>query len=266
MPVIKGKSKYPSKSIVMDSDGRPSLHKLEKHYDVDVRENKNEQNILSVFGLPRILEHGGPPVRIRTKTGRIIYLHANIEPKYVLAYEEFYKELENKVKSGELKYNPYARMLFKEMSDGNYVAVAEDVGESLVQLVRNKKQSQINWINVSKGAIDLLGILQKLGYKHGHLGGGNICIDHKGRLRLIDISMLEKTTSYFDVIDIVEFIFGLMPKIASHEQVSEEVSRRIKKDLLEIKKYLDIRIEYLDDVNKEYIEQLWEYHIRNSSI
>ena len=190
MTILHGKSKGRGMNLVKDR-----LAKLRKHYGSEERERNGEKGTvldMNIHEIQRLGKTESAPVKIKTKTGRIIYFHPVIRVKQIKIYEKLYVYFEDLVKSGDFPYNPLAKMYFKKGVDGRHFAIATHAGETLSGLDYKVK----NPIEIARDFINIRDLIYDCGYCHGHLHGGNICIDSEGRVKIIDISKFDSIDKY----------------------------------------------------------------------
>jgi hypothetical protein len=175
MPIVKERSNFTGRQLA-----RTLLHS--NHYN-DVKDMNN----FRVRGLRNA------PIRIVTRADNIkpyqIYFHPHIEPRRVELYEYVYKVFEDKVAKGELEYNPFTKMIFKIGSDGYFYGVDTHQGKTLRQII--DENFVTNHDKLLKQIIELYNLFLSLGVDHGHIHAGNICLDEKGNIKLIDITKLK---------------------------------------------------------------------------
>lgn len=263
MPITKGKSKYTGKQIAVSREtGKLDLTKFRQVY-------KNAESIKEGH-----LEHGDAPIKLTTKSGRTLYYHAKINRSQVLVYEELYRALEEMVKSGKIKYNPLTRMIFKEARDGTYFALDTHQGITLREL-RYKEQFE-HADKIIGQIVDIWNMFMELGYDHGHLHDGNICVDKNGNVKIIDISYLYKMNrvslpmNFYNAVNNFVMILNVFitakvcpVSVAKNYKGLKNIPIELKEQIIaELKKYLyKLRNipEHLIDYQIEITRQIIEY-------
>jgi hypothetical protein len=248
-PIVKKKSRVSGSDIIVDKFGDIDLSKIEKHYRVSERMRAGEKDIIRDMNYvsQKLTDLNSAPLSVRTKTGRIVYFHFNVSKYSVVAYESLYAKLENLVKRGEIKYNPFVRMIFKEVNEGNYVGIAEDAGETLYSKLVSG--NGISHDKIANEAIDIFNLFKQLGFIHDHFHTNNFCIDSKGRLRVIDISQLSFEEERYHLAD--QQISETLTNLVLYKY---GVSSRTKRYNLDNKKKEELYSEYSKLIHRLNIE------------